>query len=58
MLRSTAIFVVKFSAYFRFVKRKKGERGSSEEKEDIGFSLKNLKMLRSPPEEREFRGEG
>lgn len=35
-----------------FVKRKRGERGSSEDKEEIGVCLKNPKMFRSPPEKR------
>lgn len=35
-----------------FIKRKSGERGSSEEWEDIGLSLKNLNILRAPQEKR------
>ena len=31
-----------------FIKRKRGERGSSEDKEDIGPEVKTLKMIRSP----------
>ena len=35
-----------------FVKRKREERGSSEDKEDVRSGVKNQKMLRSPQQKR------